>query len=109
MTEQDQWQQRIKQTLERQAVDDSTRNALRAARASALDGASRRPLPRWAQATAIAVLVLAVAGVVTFDQLRDPGFPEAEVDDIAVISSDDDFELYEELEFYLWFDEDENV
>lgn len=109
MSDQDQWQKNVRQTLDRQVVDDSTRCALQAARIAALDGAPRRLLPRWVPATAFATLLVAVVAVVSFDLLRDPGFPDAEVDDLALISSEDDFELYEDLEFYLWLDEDERV
>ncbi len=109
MSKQDPWQKRIRQTLDKQQVDDATRLALQAARSTALDGTNRRPLPGWARATAFATLLLAVAAVVTLDSLRDDGFPRAEVDDLVVIDSEDEFELYEELEFYLWLDEEENV
>lgn len=109
MTEQDQWQDRVRQTLDRQEVDEPTRLALGAARNAALDGAHRSALPRWGRAAAFATLLLAVAAVIVFDQLQHSGFPRAEVDDLAVIASDDDFELYEELEFYIWFDEDDNA
>ncbi len=109
MSKQDPWQKRIRQTLDKQQVDDATRLALQVARNTALDGTNRRPLPGWARATAFATLLLAVAAVVTLDSLQDDGFPRAEVDDLVVIDSEDEFELYEELEFYLWLDEEENV
>ena len=109
MTNPDQWQQRVKQTLDRQSVDEPTRDALRAARTAALDGVHRPALPRWGRAAAFATLLLAVAAVIVFDNLQNSGFPRAEADDLAVIASDDDFELYEELEFYVWFDEDDSA
>lgn len=109
MNKDEQMQNKIRQTLDRQSVDANTRAALQAARQDALDGEIRHPAIRWAPATALAALVLTLSGLVVLDLVRDDGFPEADADDLAVIASEDEFELYEELEFFAWFDEDQQV
>ena len=36
-------------------------------------------------------------------------FPAADIEDLAVISSEDELEFFEELEFYIWVEEDQKV
>ena len=71
---------------------------LRAARARALETIPRdRHLPVWLPAAAVALLVLAVTAVLQ-PQL-------AEQESLELMSTlDEDYELYENLEFYEWLE-----
>lgn len=110
MNKEQQTRRRIKQALDRQAPDDQTRAALRAARLKALDGSGSGAPARWLAASAVAVLLLAVAGLLLqpAGDGNDP-LPALTADELAVIASEDELELLEEYEFYLWFAEDKNV
>lgn len=98
----------IKNTLEQQTLDAKTRDALHAARLSALDHGSRKPLPGWIPATALASIALVVVGTFIYRGVNDVELPQVAADELAILASEDDLELLEELEFYVWFDEDIN-
>ncbi|MDH3759460.1 MAG: hypothetical protein OEU50_00675 [Gammaproteobacteria bacterium] len=90
-------------------MDDSTRNALRSARMQALDGPARSRIPRWIPATSFACLLLIMVGFL-LNRSEDPSeLPQMTAEELALIASEDELELLEELEFYIWFDEDKNV
>lgn len=81
-------------------LDAVTAARLRAARARALEAIPRhRHLPAWLPAAAVALLLLAVTAVL---QLQ----PQlAEQESIELMSTlDEDYELYENLEFYEWLE-----
>lgn len=103
-----QFQQEIKNTLDRHSLDDATRNALRSARREALDG-HRAGTPSWIAATSFACLLLIMVGFL-LNRSEDPSeLPQMTAEELALIASEDDLELLEELEFYIWFDADKNV
>lgn len=81
-------------------LDAMTIARLRAARARALEAIPRRrPVPVWLPAAVVALLVLAVAAVL---QLQ-PRIAEQE--SLELMSTlDEDYELYENLEFYEWLE-----
>ncbi|MDH3386744.1 MAG: hypothetical protein OEN02_02475 [Gammaproteobacteria bacterium] len=109
MDKDQQLQQAIKKTLDRQATDPETRNALRAARIAALAGETRGGIPRWVSATAFASLAMVAVAVLIGRGIDDIEMLQLPADELVVISSDDELELFEELEFYVWFDQDKNV
>ena len=100
---------RVKQAFENQQLDQKTREDLRRARQHALDTAARKAVPRWLPAAAVAGLVLAVSAVLLTLPRGDAELPPMTADEIAVMTSDDELELFEELEFYIWLDDEENV
>ena len=104
MSNDERFARRLGKILNRQTVDRPTRDALQAARLAALDGQRPSGSRRWIPAAAMAALLLVVGGWL-FPQLGDRGLPGVEVDDLVVITDEDDLELYEELEFYVWFEE----
>ncbi len=110
MSDDEKFERRLRETLNRQALDRHTRDALRAARLAALDGrrpaGSRRRIPVPAYAAAAFATLLLVVGAWLYPQLRDPGLPEAEVDDLVVLTDEDELELFEELEFYVWYEQE---
>jgi hypothetical protein len=91
--------------LERGAarLDAVTLARLRAARARALEISSRQPLlTGWLPAGAVVLLLAAVTGVVLMQA------PSTD-DTVAMMSTlDDDYELYENLDFYEWLEADTN-
>ena len=109
MTEKNPFEQKIKQALDRQNINDDTRDALHRARLSALEGGSRPSAPTWKPVAAFASLVLIIGGILIIGINDDSGFPEADVEDLVVISSEDELEFFQELEFYVWLDEDQQV
>ena len=97
-------QRQVKQTLDRQVLDADTRDALHKARLQALAQAPETKIPRWLPATAVAGLVLVVAGIL-LDRADDSSeMPPLAADEIVLMSGDDELELFEELEFYIWLD-----
>lgn len=104
-----QFQQNIKHTLDRQQADDATRDALRAARINALSPEKRGRGTGWIAATAFGCLLLIVIGLLVNRGEQPGALPQMSAEELAVIASEDELELLEELEFYIWFDKDKNV
>ena len=98
--------QKIKTTLDQQGIDDATKRSLKAARLNALDQGNRSARPNWLAAPALAGVVMVISGVLFFGVTNDSGFPDAEAEDLALIASEDELELFEELEFYAWLDDE---
>ncbi|MEB2343776.1 MAG: hypothetical protein OZ948_03450 [Deltaproteobacteria bacterium] len=95
------------------ALDETTRARLRAARLRAL-GTLERPAttrrafvaPRGLVATAAGAAVLALV-VASWRQREDTeGKLAVELDDVELLASADDLELYDDLDFYRWLAED---
>lgn len=101
-----QFQQDIRKKLEQQTLSAQTRDALRAARMSAMDHGTSRPFRGWLPATAMAAIALVVVGAFLYQGVTDVELPQLETDELAIITSEDELELFEELEFYVWFDQD---
>ena len=101
-----QLQKNVKKILDQQTLKQETRDALHAARMSALDHGVRRSLPGWIPATALASIALVVIGTFLYRGINDVELPQVAADELAILASEDDLELLEELEFYVWFDED---
>ena len=101
-----QFQNKVKKTLEQQTLGDETRNALHKARLSALEDGTRRSFSGWLPATALAGIALVVVGAVLYRGVTEVTLPGVDTDELAIITSEDDLELFEELEFYVWFDQD---
>lgn len=93
------------------AMDVSTQARLRAARREALAATESRRRPTWlmpvgslAVAATVAVLTVSV-WLVPPETAVDGSMPS--VEDIALLSDSEALEFYENLDFYLWLD-DEN-
>ena len=54
-------------------------------------------------------LVLLLTGYFVFGIDDSSQMPPLAADEIAVMTSEDELELFEELEFYLWLEDEENV
>ncbi|MCW8917356.1 MAG: DUF3619 family protein [Gammaproteobacteria bacterium] len=114
--------ERIRGELDGRAegLTPSTLGRLRAARRAALDSASRRaPRRHWLPAVAASFFVIVATGVIWFELSRAPQTaPQmalASLPQIAAMSelplldeSDegDDLELYRDLEFYYWLEQE---
>ena len=75
----------------------------------ALDRGSSRTVPRWLAATAAVYLVLVVGGSLVKRNGEMPGLPQMTADEIAVITGEDELELNEELEFYIWLEREDKA
>lgn len=109
MSKDRQFQQQIRQTLDRQTVDTETRDSLRSARMNALDRESHGVISGWIPATAVAGLLVVLVGFLVTRDEGPAALPQMTAEELAVIASEDELELLEELEFYIWFDKDKNV
>ena len=109
MSKDRQIQQDVKQAFDNQALDDGTREALRAAREQALEQAPAAKKPAWLPAAAVAGLVAVVATVLGYRGQDSTVMPQMTADELAVITSEDELELFEELEFYLWLEGEEKT
>jgi hypothetical protein len=92
----------------------STLGRLRAARREAL-AAAHRPAPRrhWLPAVAASLFVVVATGVIWFELLRTPDLAvesllqTASVDVLQLLDEGDDIELYRDLEFYYWLEQEQ--
>lgn len=96
-------------------LDPATLGRLRAARRDALDGvapASRRRAFVWAPLGALAAaavaLVIALSPRPT-EVAKAPPPPPRLVEDLEVVVSNDDLELYADLEFYEWLEQQDQA
>ena len=98
--------QKIRQTLDQHAVDASTRQQLAEARQSVLE-----PRPAmWRMSYAIPAMAMASVITITLMitmQLSDPvtSIQPDSIETFEILTSRDDLELYENLDFYLWLDQ----
>jgi len=119
----DRLEQRIRQALDERAegLDAATLSRLRQARQQALDQGRRSPwwrrpwdwtgggetgmpgVTRWAGA--LAGITLLALGLAIWQQRSDQAWPEAG-DDLEVLASSDDLMLYQQLDFYLWLEQE---
>ena len=103
-----QFQQSLKFKLDRQVVDDETRRALQTARETALGAKTPRRHYQWL--TAAACFMVVALGILLINQRgNDTQLPQMTGDDLAIIISEDELEFFDELEFYLWLDEEAPV
>ena len=109
MNSDDELKKRLKKRLESRPIDASTRDALRAARHAALDSTEAARPRTWIPATAIGLALVLVASALLLRGIDDVQMPAMAADDLAVIASEDELELFEELEFYLWYEQENQV
>lgn len=99
----------IKQAFDRQTLAQGTRQALKTARITALAQEPQPTIPRWVPATAFSCLLLVMIGFLLSRSDNPVELPQMTAEELAVIASEDELELFEELEFYIWYDEEKNV
>ena len=90
-------------------LDEQTRRALKVSRYDALSYL-HKPRWNWLPATGFAAavgVVVLVFGLVRFQPVDNDIVQQ--VDDISLLSSGDDLELYENLEFYQWLQLEERT
>lgn len=109
MNEQDPLAQKIKKTLDQQALSDETSRALRAARMAALDSGSSQSRQPWKPVVAVASVAMLIAGILIYGFPDEVGFPEENIEDLVVIVSEDELDFYQDLEFYYWLEEDQGA
>lgn len=82
-------------------LDAVTLARLKAARLTALQSRDRRPVWRNKMIMATAMSVSLVAGIWL---LQKPGGQQLPLDDLQLLTSSEDLELYRDLEFYQWLE-----
>ena len=80
-------------------LDAVTLARLKAARLTALEGRNRSPLWQNKMLLASAMSVTLLAGVWL---IQKPLTPDLPLEDLQILTSNDDLELYRDLEFYQW-------
>lgn len=105
--------ERIKESLDQQTdeLDAATLSRLRQARARAVEEMDRKqqrfkPGAIWAGGFATAALAVTLVLVWPGNNTLPPEFAQ-EVADIELLSDDHSIEFYEELDFYLWLEQQE--
>ena len=99
-------QDHTRRSLNEPPLDPATRNRLDTARQQALDSRPSRVWTTYAMPALVTASLAAITIVITLTQLSDP--PAVDVDAIEtfeIITSRDELEMYENLEFYLWLDD----
>jgi hypothetical protein len=115
--DQDSWASRARTLLDESAegLDAATLSRLNRARQAALAQVRPRAPRRWflpAGMASACVLLLAVVawhaqgpdGTARLPELPFPASASSTSSDIDLVSSDDNLELYQDLEFYAWLD-----
>ncbi len=109
MTDHDPLSQHIRRQMDAQTIDSDTRRQLRLARDRALDAAGRpRPLDNPLLRTGLAFAgVAALALLLMLGLNRNPSQPRIDsLDAFEIATSGQPLEFYEEdLEFYLWLEQ----
>lgn len=87
---------------------------LRIIRGGAVELAEKREqslfcLPRWVTVGGVATLAVLVVAVSLWFSPVGTGTPAKSDDDIDIITSNEQLEFYEELDFFLWLEERENA
>lgn len=106
---------KLQQTLAAGAsrVDQGTRDELARRRRLALDDCEKpAPIKKfWIPVAGLAAALLAVLLVQPFfsSQMPDPMATDVDEVDMDILLAEEEFELYEELEFYEWLDEGGNA
>ena len=97
---------KIKQSLDQQPLDQQTQQALNQARMSALQPQTQSSLfSRYAKPTLAFASLAAIAIVITLTiQHQTEEFNIDNIEAFEILSHNDDLELYENLEFYVWLD-----
>lgn len=101
---------RARELLDAREPDAHTVQRLARVRAAALRGESShraRPTLSWRPVAGLAVAASLTLAVVLHVARDEPNADQAVLDDMEVLLAQDDLELYRELEFYEWLD-DEN-
>jgi anti-sigma-K factor RskA len=98
--------QKIKQTLDQQTLDADTSRQLAQAREKAL----QQPQPFWRMSYVVPAMVMAsVVAIAILLTQQLPGqstqFSPDSIEAIEILSSSDELEMFENLEFYAWLEE----
>ena len=111
----------VKKTLDNSSeqIDEITQARLGAARRRAIE-AGRSPaassvrdfLPSWitrhhSLAATAATMILAAALTLTLYPSRDRMVTTPQLEDLELLSSSDDLDLYQDLDFYLWMEDEQ--
>lgn len=102
--------QKIKQTLDAEVLDEELQNQLKHARRQALDQPQQKAASRYlTPALAFAsVCVIAVTISLTITQSDKPEAVD-NIDSFDIMTSTDSLEMYENLEFYMWLEQEFNA
>jgi hypothetical protein len=110
MKDSDPFNQKLKQQLDQIPVDEKTTQRLDQARLSAMETLDKqtqpassiyqlRPAFAFATVAAIAFAVLLMLGAPEVE------LPNTEVDNLEILTAEDDLEMYRDLEFYWWLEQ----
>jgi hypothetical protein len=97
----------VRHTLEASVaqLDEDTRRRLAAARRAALDERPEEPW-NWHALVSAAALASVVVGLIVVLLPQEPSLTPA-MEDLEILSSTEDLDFYDELDFYSWLAESE--
>lgn len=112
----EEFQAEVRKTLDlsTEALDQETLRRLRAARFEALElaGAGRVSwfgLHRWLTAGGLTTVTVLALGISLWVVAPRQNLPVRQADEVEILMSQDQLDLYKDLEFYRWLEEDANV
>lgn len=110
MNHSDPFVQKIKQTLDNEALDRELQHRLKSARHVALEQVKTSFISRYTTA-AIAFTSLCVIALAITLSLSPSTLPDQinNIEVFEIITGNDSLEMYENLEFYLWLEEEFKV
>ena len=100
------WLDRARRRLQRstEELDPDTLRRLRQARAAALGQADRKAPTRWMPWGGAALAASLALAVLLWQPWAGPPESPAALEDLELLAAEENLELYEELEFYLWLE-----
>lgn len=111
--DEDRFLQRLTSTLDQteHTLDDATLRQLRLARHKAVEASEKKAHSRWllpvsGLATAATVAVLTISLWLVPPENK-PGDALPALEDIALLGDAESLEFYEDLDFYLWLDDEQ--
>jgi hypothetical protein len=107
--------ERMRKLLDESAVrpDEQTRMRLRSIRLKALEVAEQQVpwylrFPRWVAAGGLATAIVLVMAVSLWITAGRNAIPVAQVEDLDILTTNEQLELYKDLDFYRWLESADN-
>ncbi len=104
----------VREALDRSvaSLDERTAERLRLARLNAVEAAARPRwfgVPRWAAAGTISAFAVLVLALSLWLAVPRQNTQVAQVEDMDILAAHEHLEVYENMDFYRWLADDQNV
>ena len=106
MKHSDPFNQKIKQSLDEETLELSVQQELAQARQQALHSAQQEPTWQWQRpALALGLVAILAITVLLMMPAKQQSLPLDNIEAFDILTSTDELEMYQNLEFYLWLDQ----